>query len=175
MTLNDLWAIFKVTESLNAAKMTKYSLVMTPTPCRAAGGNISIRPTFSCARALTYLLTYTELPVSLATSPQASRQRTVSIVLYCGIARFALLLHATCRCWTRTAGWIYIANSSLLRSQRRFHGVSTLIQGGLWSLLAGDPTSVAAAVRHDAIFVTCNRWAGSVHFSSQVGRLGGHL
>jgi len=37
MTLNDMWARFKVIDSLNAAKMTKYSLVMTPTPCRVAG------------------------------------------------------------------------------------------------------------------------------------------
>jgi len=35
--LNDLWARFKVIDSLNAAKMRKYSLVMTPTPCRMAG------------------------------------------------------------------------------------------------------------------------------------------
>jgi len=41
-------------------KMTKYSLVITPTPCRVAGGIISIRPTYSCACVLTYLLTYTE-------------------------------------------------------------------------------------------------------------------
>jgi len=34
--------------------MTKYSLVMTTRPCRLAG-DISIRPTYSCARALTYL------------------------------------------------------------------------------------------------------------------------
>ena len=34
MTLNDLCARFKVIYSLNAAKMAKYSLVMTPTPCR---------------------------------------------------------------------------------------------------------------------------------------------
>jgi len=34
MTLNDLCAWFKVIYSLNAAKMAKYSLVMTPTPCR---------------------------------------------------------------------------------------------------------------------------------------------
>ena len=34
MTLNDLCAKFKVIYSLNAAKMAKYSLVMTPTPCR---------------------------------------------------------------------------------------------------------------------------------------------
>ena len=46
-------------DSLNAAKMTIYSLVMTPTPCiRVAGGIISIRPKYSCVRALTYLLTY---------------------------------------------------------------------------------------------------------------------
>ena len=35
--------------------MAKYSLVMTPTPCRVAGCIISIRPTYSCAGALTYL------------------------------------------------------------------------------------------------------------------------
>jgi len=35
--------------------MTKYSLVMTPMPCRVAGCIISIRPTYSCAHALTYL------------------------------------------------------------------------------------------------------------------------
>jgi len=28
---------------------------MTPTPCRVAGCIISIKPTYSCARALTYL------------------------------------------------------------------------------------------------------------------------
>jgi len=47
-----------VIDSLNAAKMAKYSLVMTLTPCRVAGCIISIRPTYSCARALTYLFTY---------------------------------------------------------------------------------------------------------------------
>jgi len=34
MTLNDLRARFKVTDFINAAKMAKYSLVMTPTPCK---------------------------------------------------------------------------------------------------------------------------------------------
>ena len=38
--------------------MAKYRLVMTPTPCRVAGCIISIRPTYSCADALTYLFTY---------------------------------------------------------------------------------------------------------------------
>jgi len=58
MTFNDLCARFKVIDSLNAAKMAKYSLVMTPTPCRVAGGVICIRPVYSCARhLLTYLLT----------------------------------------------------------------------------------------------------------------------
>ena len=38
-------------------KKAKYSLVMTPTPCRVAGSIISIRPTYSCTGALTYLLT----------------------------------------------------------------------------------------------------------------------
>jgi len=37
MTLDDLWARLKVTESLNGAKMAKYSLVMTPTPRREFG------------------------------------------------------------------------------------------------------------------------------------------
>jgi len=49
---------FKVIDSLNAAIMAKYSLVMTLTPCRLAGCIISIRPTYSCADALTYLFTY---------------------------------------------------------------------------------------------------------------------
>jgi len=39
-------------------KITKYGLVMTQTPCRVAGSIISIRPTDSCSRLLTYLLTY---------------------------------------------------------------------------------------------------------------------
>jgi len=62
MTLNDLCAIFKVIDSLNAAKMAKYSSVMTPTQCRVAG---SVRRTYSmivmhtCTYLLTYLLTYT--------------------------------------------------------------------------------------------------------------------
>ena len=34
MTFNDLWARFKVIDSLNAAKMAKYSLILTPTTCR---------------------------------------------------------------------------------------------------------------------------------------------
>jgi len=42
-------------DSLNAAQMAKYSLVMTPKPCRVAGCIMSIRPTYSCAGALTYL------------------------------------------------------------------------------------------------------------------------
>ena len=44
--------------SLKCRKMTKYSLVMTPTPCTVAGCIVSIRPTYSLARALTYLYTY---------------------------------------------------------------------------------------------------------------------
>jgi len=35
--------------------MAKYSLVMTPTPCRVAGCIISIRPTHSLVHLLTYL------------------------------------------------------------------------------------------------------------------------
>jgi len=60
MTLNDLWARFKVIYSLNVEKMAKYSLVMTPTLCSVAGCIISIRLTYFCAdHLLTYLLTYT--------------------------------------------------------------------------------------------------------------------
>ena len=32
--------------------MMKYSLVMTPTPCRLAGCIVSNRPAYSCARAV---------------------------------------------------------------------------------------------------------------------------
>jgi len=56
VTLNDHWARFKVIDSLNAAQMVKYSLVMTRTPCRVAGCIISVR--HSCSYLLTYLLTY---------------------------------------------------------------------------------------------------------------------
>ena len=45
-------------DSLNAAKMAKYSLEMTPTPCRVAGCIIFVIRMYSCARPLTYLLTY---------------------------------------------------------------------------------------------------------------------
>jgi len=47
--------------SVNATKIAKYSLEITATPCRptVAGGIISIRPTYSCARCpCTYLITY---------------------------------------------------------------------------------------------------------------------
>ena len=54
MTWNDFGARFKVTDSLNAAKMAKCSLVMTP--CRVAGCSISVRRTYSCTRAVTQLL-----------------------------------------------------------------------------------------------------------------------
>jgi len=46
---------FKVTGSLIAAKITKYSLLMTLTPRRVAGYIISIRPMYS---APVHLLTY---------------------------------------------------------------------------------------------------------------------
>jgi len=76
MTLNDLWARFKVIDSLNAAEMAKYRLVMTPTLCRVAGCIISIRLTYFCADACTclliYLLTYTvgSGSIKLAISPK---------------------------------------------------------------------------------------------------------
>ena len=44
--------------ALSATKMAEYSLVMTSTPCRVAGCIISIRHTYLCAGALTYLFTY---------------------------------------------------------------------------------------------------------------------
>jgi len=57
MILNDIWASVKVADSLNAAKMTKCSLVMIPAPCRVAGWIIYIKLVYSRARALTYSLT----------------------------------------------------------------------------------------------------------------------
>jgi len=57
MTLNDLRARFKGIDSLNVAKMTKCSLVMTPTPCRVAACITCIRHAHSCTRVFTYLLT----------------------------------------------------------------------------------------------------------------------
>jgi len=59
MTLNNSWARFKIIDSLNAAKMTKYSLVIIPTLCGVAECiiGLSVRRTYSCARSLTYLLT----------------------------------------------------------------------------------------------------------------------
>jgi len=57
MTLNDLHK--RDSRSYHKShKMTKYSLVMTPTPRTVAGRIISIRPMHSCTRALTYLVTY---------------------------------------------------------------------------------------------------------------------
>jgi len=60
MTLNYLWARFKVIYSLIAAKMAKYSLVMTPTPCGVAEGIISIglRIHAPCTYLLAHSLTY---------------------------------------------------------------------------------------------------------------------
>jgi len=56
--IDDIGARFKDIDPFNATKMAKYSLVLTPAPCRVAGCIISIRPTYSCADALTYLSTY---------------------------------------------------------------------------------------------------------------------
>jgi len=55
MTLDDLLARFKVIDSLNPAKMAKYSLVMTLTPCSVDGCIISIRN--SCTYLLPYIVT----------------------------------------------------------------------------------------------------------------------
>ena len=46
MTLNDLYARFKVIDSLNTTKMPKYSLGMTPTPCTVTFASTS---TAECA------------------------------------------------------------------------------------------------------------------------------
>jgi len=54
MTSNDLSARFEVIDCLNAAKTPKYSLVMTPTPCRVTGC-ISARRTYALVHLLTYL------------------------------------------------------------------------------------------------------------------------
>jgi len=54
MTLDNLWWRFKVIDSLNAAKMAKYSLVVTPTPYRVDMDALYLLGT----RALTYLVTY---------------------------------------------------------------------------------------------------------------------
>jgi len=43
MTLNDCCTRFKFIDCLNAAKMVKYGLVMTPTECRVTGCMISVR------------------------------------------------------------------------------------------------------------------------------------
>ena len=60
MTLNYVWARFKVIDSLNAATMPKYSLVMTLTLGKSARMCciISIRLTYSCA--VTYLHSWLE-------------------------------------------------------------------------------------------------------------------
>jgi len=60
MTLNNLWARFKVIDSFNAAKMAKYSLVMTPTRRRRHVEWLDALYLYSYAGALTYLLTYTD-------------------------------------------------------------------------------------------------------------------
>jgi len=64
--------------------MAKYSLAMTPTPCRVDGCMHYIYQALVhlLACLLTHLLTYSH--------------STVRIVLYSGFARFALLLHASC-------------------------------------------------------------------------------
>ena len=68
-------------------KMTKYSLVMTPMPCRVAGSIISIRPTYSCVRALIYLLTYTtqnnQCFCRLACEPLSWLHRMICLPFHC--------------------------------------------------------------------------------------------
>ena len=54
MTLNDLSVRLKVIDSFNAAKMTKYGLVMSQRYVVWLGA-LYIRPTYPCARLLTYL------------------------------------------------------------------------------------------------------------------------
>jgi len=67
-TLDDLWVRFKVIDSINAAKMTKYGLVMTPTPCTVDVCMISIR--HSCTYLLTYLFTQLLGGIKPAISPK---------------------------------------------------------------------------------------------------------
>jgi len=57
MTLNDLCARFKVIDSLNAAKMAKYSLVMTPTPYVKWLDALYLLGVQALVHLLTYLLT----------------------------------------------------------------------------------------------------------------------
>jgi len=72
LTLNDLFAsLFQVIDFLNATKMTKYSLVMTLTPCRVAGGIISVGLHIH-APVQVHLLTYTVgcVRIKLSVSPK---------------------------------------------------------------------------------------------------------
>jgi len=62
MTMNDLWARFKVIGSLNAKRRNK--AIVSDAMYRVAGCIISIRPTDSCARALTYLYRITSVLAS---------------------------------------------------------------------------------------------------------------
>jgi len=53
MSFNDICERFKIIDSLNATKMAKYSLVMTPTPCTVARCLLGV-----CIHVLVHLLTY---------------------------------------------------------------------------------------------------------------------
>jgi len=74
MTLNDLCARFKVTDCLNAAKMAKYSLVITPTPCRVAGYLLDVR-IHALVHLLTYLLTQFALAYKAGDIPETVEDR----------------------------------------------------------------------------------------------------
>jgi len=81
MTLNDLWARFKVIDSLNAVKMVKYSLVMTPTPCRVAGCITSVRRTYAHLHLFTY--TVGSGRIKLTISPKRLKiQRKLLLTAY---------------------------------------------------------------------------------------------
>jgi len=106
---------------LKCRKMAKYSLVMTPTPCRVAGCIISVRRTYSCTPALTYLHSWLGR-IKPATSPKRLKIErklllTAYIKSYTGFrlppecmtlndlwARFKVILRPKCRKnWRNTA------------------------------------------------------------------------
>jgi len=67
--------------ALHASRI--YSLVMIPTSCRVAECIISIRPTYSCARALTYLHRITSVLATDLWSSFLTFQRTICLQFHC--------------------------------------------------------------------------------------------
>ena len=80
--------------------MAKYSVVMTPTPCSVSRCIVSIRSTYSCSRALTYLFTYTvgSVRIKPAISPKRMKKEqklllTAYIKSYTGFRYFAVNMY----------------------------------------------------------------------------------